>query len=415
MERFDPLQQPTQTAPGPPSTMFVPPANTIATNTFMMKSLMQQQYQDNYAKSLAMADQPKRPLSAYNMFFQMERQRLVSQDNDDDDKDAKPFRYTKADVEKLSCALKTTSQKAKRPHRKMHGKITFIELAKTIASKWNGLSKEERKLFEDKADVLKRKYAVQLEVWLLRQTPTRQIKKRLSALRRGSLGEHLKQHKQEQQQQQLEEEEEEEEAVVVATTPPLPMKHPPARRVSSMSEPMSTSPPHREPSFVTSSSSIIAPITPEEFHRKKMQLDRARNLNRLYQMLIELYQEQVRLQQEYQQDEQVAHRPGDFGGAVVGMDQDEDAYYYYQHEPTRYPSAVPRAATSTTYHHGASHESYPEQQPHNAIEQEEDPSSLAYLYHPCDFDLDGHNLSDPLLDDAQDSGRVTPVPVDPFA
>jgi len=97
-------------------------------------------------------DKPKRPLSAYNLFFQHEREKIIS--SIPDDKAAAPV-----DNE--------LSEEAKRRrHRKTHGKIGFAALARSIADKWKKIDEQSKSVFEARAEVEKIRYKKELDVWM---------------------------------------------------------------------------------------------------------------------------------------------------------------------------------------------------------------------------------------------------------
>uniref|UniRef100_A0A7S2VBS3 HMG box domain-containing protein n=1 Tax=Entomoneis paludosa TaxID=265537 RepID=A0A7S2VBS3_9STRA len=79
---------------------------------------------------------PKRSLSAYNLFFQTERKKL----------------------------LKTLPVKGKKP-RKSHGKIGFADMARTIAAKWKKITPDEKSEYDRLAALDKQRYKSQMVVY----------------------------------------------------------------------------------------------------------------------------------------------------------------------------------------------------------------------------------------------------------
>jgi hypothetical protein len=77
-------------------------------------------------------DMPRRPLSAYNIFFQNQRRMIVNGES------SMPFTLQTPRAPRATRCRK-------RLHRKMHGKIGFVDLAKTIGRKWKSLNVEEKK------------------------------------------------------------------------------------------------------------------------------------------------------------------------------------------------------------------------------------------------------------------------------
>ncbi|CAB9511214.1 expressed unknown protein [Seminavis robusta] len=89
------------------------------------------------------SDKPKRPLSAYNLFFQHERAQILK---------STPSKYD-----------------GKKP-RRSHGKIGFGALARNVAAKWNNIAPEDRKRFDELAAADKKRYQKEMEVWKAAQT-----------------------------------------------------------------------------------------------------------------------------------------------------------------------------------------------------------------------------------------------------
>lgn len=92
-------------------------------------------------------DRPKRPLSAYNIFFKAERENILKQipgeaESEENDKFTWPGK--------------------KRPP---HGKISFEELAKTIGARWKSLDESEKAQYKEKAKEDLGRYAKEMTAY----------------------------------------------------------------------------------------------------------------------------------------------------------------------------------------------------------------------------------------------------------
>lgn len=86
---------------------------------------------------------PKRPLSAYNIFFKEERARILAELPKEEEEDGD-----------------------KKSKTGPHGKIGFENLAKTIGQRWKKISADDAAEYKKKAAVDMERYKEQMEVYL---------------------------------------------------------------------------------------------------------------------------------------------------------------------------------------------------------------------------------------------------------
>jgi len=113
-------------------------------------------------------DKPKRPLSAYNLFFQYERERLLHGDDE---------------LSPVVAEAKSSHREATATDRKSDGRIGFAALAKEVASKWRVLEPGQKQRFEKEAEKEKERYRVEIEEWKKNQARREQEAQEWSARR----------------------------------------------------------------------------------------------------------------------------------------------------------------------------------------------------------------------------------------
>ena len=99
--------------------------------------------------TLSIPKKPQRPLTAYHIFLQIEREYIIqTMDGDVSDQSMMENKILHDDVPQRYKNIKLMpdwyagpGKRKKRKHRKQHGKIGFLELSKIISSRWAELEK----------------------------------------------------------------------------------------------------------------------------------------------------------------------------------------------------------------------------------------------------------------------------------
>ena len=104
---------------------------------------------------MILLDKPKRPLSAYNIFFKHTRSRIVEGLSEE------------CSIEEQIQSIESIVAKSTetRRHRKIHGQISFGDLARRIADNWKTISKDRRLLFDHYASLDMKRYRRDVAIW----------------------------------------------------------------------------------------------------------------------------------------------------------------------------------------------------------------------------------------------------------
>jgi hypothetical protein len=116
-------------------------------------------------------DMPRRALSAYNIFFSEQRRQILEEIDakeagvDGAAAEGKPEgdKEEKAEDKKPEVLNRTFfPTRTKRPHRKVHGKIGLVSLARTVSKRWKELDSEKRTYYQGLAaeDKIRHKQAM---------------------------------------------------------------------------------------------------------------------------------------------------------------------------------------------------------------------------------------------------------------
>lgn len=128
------------------------------------------------------ADMPRRPLSAYNLFFSEERERILKEiekkegkaegtAGEEGESKEVSVKEEKDEKEKPKALLRPLipAQKKRRPHRKTHGKISFQQLARMVGERWKSLPEKDRKYYQDLAQEDMKRQKIAMEEYYAKQ------------------------------------------------------------------------------------------------------------------------------------------------------------------------------------------------------------------------------------------------------
>jgi len=128
----------------------VPPVASLTDSVPPLHQLPRKLNKDIAATATLSKNKPKRPLSAYNIFFKEERERMIEEAQ---------YKSSNKDFAEINVGDRETVKRRK----KNHG-IGFEEMAKEIGKRWKKIDAEVRAEYENKAKDDKKRYKTELEL-----------------------------------------------------------------------------------------------------------------------------------------------------------------------------------------------------------------------------------------------------------
>jgi hypothetical protein len=135
-------------------------STSVNSNNKMGKKLSSNPFK--WVRPKSDSDPPKKPLSSYNIYFLLERDRIVNGDE-------VQRMYTTEEVQNIVEQQKWNYTYRKRQHRKTHGKVSFHDLSSVVANNWRQLGDEQKAIFNHQASIEKKIYKQALNAWVMKQ------------------------------------------------------------------------------------------------------------------------------------------------------------------------------------------------------------------------------------------------------
>jgi HMG (high mobility group) box len=110
-------------------------------------------------------DKPKRPLSAYNIFFKEERERILEKLPDSVPKEEIAQDDAIGDKKKKRRGAICNDHVSGNIKKKPHGKIDFQSLAKIVGKRWQSLDEDELQLYKAKANADMKRYRDEMKIY----------------------------------------------------------------------------------------------------------------------------------------------------------------------------------------------------------------------------------------------------------